>query len=229
MNHPLIELQSVTKVYQSDKLSVPALIDIDLKIEAGELVALMGPSGSGKSTLMHIIGLLDRPTGGQLKLAGELITLSMSDQKLAKLRGQSIGFVFQSFNLLPKIDALSNVLLPTSYQPGAHSSQIIRAQSLLKQVGLAERAVHKPTELSGGEKQRVAIARALINDPAVILADEPTGNLDSTSGQEVIDLLKRLHKKGKTVIIITHDAKIAKQCQRIIQLADGCLVGDSHA
>ncbi len=219
----IIELQNVDKIYQSGKLLVPALLGIDLKIQKGELVAIMGPSGSGKSTLMNIIGLLDRPSTGSLEIDAAPITLTMSDAKLAKLRGQKIGFVFQSFNLLPKISALANVLLPTSYQKGSRRHFRERALDILKQVGLAERVEHKPTELSGGEKQRVALARALINSPEIILADEPTGNLDSTSGQEIIGILKELHRQGKTVVIITHDAAIAKQCQRIVQVRDGHL------
>lgn len=221
---PILELNEVDKIYQSGKLMVPALLKISLTINKGEMVAIMGPSGSGKSTLMNLIGLLDRPSTGELKIDGETVSLSMSDHKLAKLRGRKIGFVFQSFNLLPKLSALTNVLVPTIYQPGKRSEMQKRALSLLEQVGLKDRVAHKPTELSGGEKQRVAIARALINDPEIILADEPTGNLDSKSGQEIMGILQKLHKKGKTIVVITHDQNVAKQCGRTIRLLDGQLV-----
>jgi putative ABC transport system ATP-binding protein len=225
----ILELKDVEKIYQTGKLLTPALLDINLLVKSGEMVAIMGPSGSGKSTLMNIIGLLDRPSNGEVKIGGELIDLSMSDAKLAKLRGKKIGFVFQSFNLLPKLSALANVLLPTSYQKENKNDARKKALALLTQVGLKERTHHKPNELSGGEKQRVAIARALVNDPDIILADEPTGNLDSKSGQEVITLLKELNEKGKTVVIITHDLEIGKQCERIIRLKDGRVVeGGQH-
>ncbi len=220
-----LELTNVEKIYQSGKLMVPALRGINLSIKKGEMVALMGPSGSGKSTLMHIIGLLDRQTNGDVQLDGAPISLTMSDAKLAKLRGKKIGFVFQSFNLLPRLTALGNVLLPTSYQKGNRETYKNRAKALLTSVGLKERLHHKPSELSGGEKQRVAIARALINDPDIILADEPTGNLDSVSGEEIMQVLKDLNKKGKTIIIVTHDPYVAKQCERTIRLKDGQLQG----
>ncbi len=226
---PIIELIAVDKIYQSGKLMVPALLGINLAIKPGAMVAIIGPSGSGKSTLMNILGLLDRPSTGQLTIDGQPINLTMSDTMLAKLRSQKIGFVFQSFNLLPKLSALENVLVPTQYRRDSRAAARERAIKLLKQVGLGERLYHKPTELSGGEKQRVAIARALINNPEIILADEPTGNLDSRSGQEVIDILKTLNRDGKTVIIITHDATIAKQCQTTIALRDGRQVGGSNA
>ncbi len=230
MNTPaLIELTEVNKIYQSGKLLVPALLDINLMIRKGEMVAITGPSGSGKSTLMNIIGLLDRPSTGQFTINSEAIDLTMSDAKLAKLRGRLIGFVFQSFNLLPRLSAVANVLVPASYQKEKRSIQRQRALALLKSVGLADRVLHQPSELSGGEKQRVAIARALINDPDLILADEPTGNLDSKSGQEIVDLLVELNKKGKTVVIITHDPGVAKRCQRIIKIQDGRLVGGHDA
>lgn len=227
-NSPVIELNKVDKTYRTGKLTVPVLHSIDVTIHKGEMVAIMGPSGSGKSTLMNIVGLLDRPTGGELKIDGQAINLSMSDRALAKIRGQKIGFVFQSFNLLPRLSALENVILPATYQK--HSGRAIkeRALQLLKQVGLEERVSHKPNELSGGEKQRVAIARSLINDPEVILADEPTGNLDSKSGKEVLSILHELQKLGKTVILITHDPKIADACERTIQILDGKISGGSN-
>ncbi len=216
----IIELKKIFKAYKLGKMEVPVLFEINLEIKKGDMLAIMGPSGSGKSTLMNIIGLLDRPSSGELVLGGNPITLSMSDRKLAKLRNQKIGFVFQTFNLLSKVSAMSNVLMPTIYNP-KKINYTERAIHLLKEVGLEKRINHKPTELSGGEKQRVAIARALINDPEIILADEPTGNLDSKSGEAILEILAKLHKKGKTVIVITHDAKIAKLCQKIIHIFDG--------
>ncbi len=220
-----IMLKDVQKVYRTGTLLVPVLLGIDLEVKKGEMAAIMGPSGSGKSTLMNIIGLLDRPSQGELILDDKPIDLSMPDSRLAKMRSQSIGFVFQSFNLLPRISALANVLLPASYAKGNRADQEKRAVSLLRQVGLAERMLHKPTELSGGEKQRVAIARALMNNPEIVLADEPTGNLDSKSGAEIMAILKDLNKKGKTIIVITHDPNIARQCDRIIQIEDGKVAG----
>lgn len=219
----IIQLTDINKVYTSGKLVTPALINVTLTIHKGEMVAIMGPSGSGKSTLMNIIGLLDRPTGGKLLIDDNEINLSMSDSKLAKLRGRKIGFVFQSFNLLPRLTALGNVLLPTGYQKVGRTNAKERANKLLEQVGLGERISHRPNELSGGEKQRVAIARALINDPEIILADEPTGNLDSKSGNDIIALLRALNKEGKTIIIISHDSDIAHQCDRTIRIRDGQL------
>ncbi len=219
----IIELKNVDKIYKNGPLMVPALLDINLAIKKGDMVAIMGPSGSGKSTLMNIIGLLDRPSAGELKIDNEPIDLSMSDNKLARFRGKKIGFVFQTFNLLPRLSALENVLVPTTYQKGKRGQVREKALNLLNQVGLKERARHKPSELSGGERQRVAIARALVNDPEIILADEPTGNLDSKSGGEILEILKSLHREGKTIIIITHDEHVAKQCKAIIHLFDGRL------
>lgn len=225
---PIIELQNLNKLYYAGKVEVPALCDINLTIESGEMIAVTGPSGSGKSTLMNIIGLLDRPTEGAYKLDNELISLNMSDRKLARLRALKIGFVFQTFNLLPRITAFENVLLPTIYNKAGSNHRRQRAHDLLIKVGLEKRLRHKPSELSGGEKQRVAIARALVNNPDIILADEPTGNLDSKSGAEVIDILQNLNKEGKTIIIITHDDKIAARCQRRIRLFDGRIMeGDN--
>jgi len=222
----IIELKNLAKTYQLKNLEVPVLHDINLEIKSGEMIAIIGPSGSGKSTLMNIIGLLDRPTSGEFKLKGETITLNMPDKKLAGIRAKTIGFIFQSFNLLPKQSSLANVLLPTAYLKQKNANN--KALELLKKVGLSHRLNHKPTEMSGGEKQRIAIARALINDPEIILADEPTGNLDSKSGQQIIDILKDLNKEGKTIIIITHDEKIAKQCMRTIRLFDGKISGDNN-
>ncbi len=219
----IIQLNSIKKTYKLKKLEVPVLHGIDFIVQPGEMVAIVGPSGSGKSTLMNIIGLLDRPTEGEYLLDGELLTLNMSDRKLAKIRAEKIGFIFQSFNLLPKQTALENVMLPASYikQDGTTKKT---ALELLKKVGLDHRVNHKPTEMSGGEKQRIAIARALINNPDVILADEPTGNLDSKSGRQIMEILKKLNDEGKTILIITHDEKIANQCQKTIHIFDGEVV-----
>ncbi len=219
----IIELKNIDKVYKSGKLEVRALSGINISIKKGEVVAIMGPSGSGKSTLMNILGLLDRPTYGEFMLDGKPISLNMSDRKLAKIRSEKIGFIFQSFNLLPKMSALENVTLPSFYSKKLRGKERVKkAKQILESVGLATRIKHKPSELSGGEKQRVAIARSLTNDPEIILADEPTGNLDSKSGTEVMKILTKLNKeKGKTLIIITHDQNISKHCQRVINLLDG--------
>lgn len=218
-----LSLRGIHKTYRTGSLEVPVLHGIDLEIGSGELVAVMGPSGSGKSTLMNIIGLLDRPTSGSLHLGGHPITLSMSDRTLARIRAEKIGFVFQSFNLLPKLSALSNVLLPTAYHRTRRSNPRAHAESLLRDLGLGSRIRHTPTELSGGEKQRVAIARALVNNPEIILADEPTGNLDSASGSDVMNVLVSLADKGKTVMIVTHDPSVASRCHRIIRIKDGMI------
>jgi len=215
----MIELESITKVYRMGKVEVPALCEVTLSISEGEMVAVIGASGSGKSTLLNIIGLLDRPASGKYLLDGADVG-ELSDNQLAELRNKKFGFVFQDFNLLPRATALSNVELPLIYSGGV-SRRRERAQEALAQVGLAGRAHHKPTEMSGGEQQRVAIARALVNNPLVILADEPTGNLDSRSGDEIISLFRRLHQEGKTVVLITHEADIAAQAQRTIRLHDG--------
>ncbi|MCA9390375.1 ABC transporter ATP-binding protein [candidate division WWE3 bacterium] len=219
-----LRLDHVTKIYSAGTVQVAAIQDVSLDIEEEEMVAIMGPSGSGKSTLMNIIGLLDRPTTGRLQIKGEDINLSMSDRKLARLRSEKIGFVFQSFNLLSHMNSLQNVMMPTTYSDVSRGEAKDRAQELLRLVGLENRADHKPTELSGGEKQRVAIARALINNPEIILADEPTGNLDTQTGQEVLDLLHSLNEEGKTIIIITHDQFVADSCSRSVHLLDGKIV-----
>lgn len=217
----VIELKNVYKTYRSGKLEVKAVCGVNVAVKEGEMVAIMGPSGSGKSTLMHIIGLLDRPTKGTLSINGKKINMEMADSKLARIRSEKIGFVFQQFNLLSRTTALANVLMPATYMPGGKSKYTDKAKELLAEVGLSGREKHKSNELSGGEIQRVAIARALINDPEIVLADEPTGNLDSKSGKDVMDVLKNLNKKGKTVILITHDPKIAKQAGRTIHMLDG--------
>lgn len=219
---PIITLNNLSKIYATKYQKVTALDQVDLDVYAGEMVAVMGPSGSGKSTLMNVIGLLDRPSEGELTIEGTLIDLDMSDQRIAQLRSTKIGFVFQSYNLLPRLSALQNVLLPVQYSKMPKAKE--RARELLKQVGLEARMDHRPNQLSGGENQRVAIARALINDPTVILADEPTGNLDSKSGGEILYILRELNLAGKTILIVTHDQYIANECQRTVRLFDGKLV-----
>lgn len=219
-----IALRGVSKIYGSGPSAVHALRGVTLGIKEGEMVAIQGPSGSGKSTLMQIIGLLERPTEGEVIVDGRPIDLDMPDAELAALRGAKIGFVFQSFNLLPRMSALANVLVPASYRRSGREAAREQAVGLLKNLGLGDRLHHTPAELSGGERQRVAIARALVNNPDIILADEPTGNLDSKSGREVLAILSDLYRQGKTVIVITHDATIASACGRIIKIADGTLV-----
>ena len=224
MDAAVIQLKDVTKVYRSGQVQVHALRGISLEIARGDLVAIMGPSGSGKSTLMNILGCLDQPTAGQYLLDGVDIG-RLSDVQLADIRNRKIGFVFQNYNLLPRTTAVDNVAMPLMYA----RTRVRREKALdaLAAVGLADRADHKPSELSGGEQQRVAIARALINDPAVILADEPTGNLDSKTGLEIIAIFQRLNsERGITVVYVTHDQEIARYTRRIIRLIDGHLAGD---
>ena len=218
----MIELENITKIYRMGKVEVPALRGIDLNIQPGEMVALVGASGSGKSTLMNIIGFLDKPTLGRYTLEGVDVS-RLNDNKLAELRNKKIGFVFQTFNLLPRTSALSNVELPLIYSGGQKRKRAVEA---LERVGLAARANHKPTELSGGEQQRVAIARALVNNPTVILADEPTGNLDSAATAEIVSIFLQLNREGITVLLVTHEPDIAEQAQRIIRLLDGKIVSD---
>ncbi|HBG46601.1 MAG TPA: macrolide ABC transporter ATP-binding protein [Deltaproteobacteria bacterium] len=214
----MIELSGITKRYRLGGEYIEALSSVDLRISKGEFVAVMGPSGSGKSTLMNIIGCLDRPTGGEYALNGIRVE-EMDDDGLAAVRNRNIGFVFQSFNLLSRHTALENVELPLFYagvtEPGAHASRA------LKELGLEKRMGHKPNELSGGERQRVAIARAIVMDPQIILADEPTGNLDSRNGAEVMGIFKELHDKGTTIVMVTHENEIAAHAQRVITIRDG--------
>ena len=218
-----IVAKDLTKVYQMGEVQVHALRGVTLEIKHGEVVAIMGPSGSGKSTLMNIIGCLDRPTSGEYYLDGELVS-GMNDDQLALVRNRKVGFVFQNFNLLSRSSALLNVELPLRYA-GQREKQHERAAVALEAVGLADRMDHKPMELSGGQQQRVALARAIINDPAIILADEPTGNLDSKSGKEILSLLLDMNKKkGTTLIIVTHDPGIAEETERVIRLYDGRVV-----
>jgi putative ABC transport system ATP-binding protein len=223
---PLISLSKVTKTYKlGDDVEVSALRGINLTIKNGEFVAIIGPSGSGKSTLMHIIGILDQPTSGIVALEGKDVE-KLPEEKLAELRNKHIGFVFQAFNLLPKTSALENVELPLIYSNVSASERKNRAIEALRIVGLEERMNHTPSQLSGGQQQRVAIARALVTNPSLILADEPTGNLDSKAGDEIIQLLKDLNKKGNTIVLVTHEREIAEKAKRIIEVRDGLIIAD---
>ena len=219
----MIELEGITKSFQMGEHTMTILKGIDLKVEAGEMVAIMGPSGSGKSTLMNLLGCLDAPSGGRYLLDGTDVT-KLSKKQLAKTRGQRIGFVFQSFNLIPRTDAIHNVELPLVYN-GVRRRRA-KAQAALERVGLGSRMRHVPSELSGGQKQRVAIARALINDPSIILADEPTGALDTQSTTEIMELFTELNDQGCTIIVITHEDEVAEYCSRRVWLRDGNIVSD---
>ena len=221
----VIQAKELTKIYQMGEVEVRALSGVSLQIGRGEVVAIMGPSGSGKSTLMNILGCLDRPTGGEYTLDGELVS-TLNDDQLAGIRNRKVGFVFQSFNLLSRTTALANVELPLRYA-GLVEKRKEKARLALDAVGLSDRMTHRPTELSGGQQQRVAIARALVNEPAIIMADEPTGNLDSKVGQEIMSLLLTLNQeRGTTLIIVTHDPAVARQTRRIIRLIDGLVESD---
>ncbi|EIC2295824.1 ABC transporter ATP-binding protein [Vibrio cholerae] len=222
---PLVELQQICKHYTSGQNVVKALDGVDLTIRHGEFLAILGPSGSGKSTLMNVLGCLDKPTAGRYQLDGHPVD-SLSTQQLAAIRNQKIGFVFQSFNLLEYASALDNVALPLVYAGVKAKDRRRRATELLTRVGLADRLDHKPNQLSGGQKQRVAIARALINQPKILLADEPTGALDSKSGAEIEALFNELHREGRTIIVVTHDNELAKRTKRIVTIRDGQVVSD---
>lgn len=226
MNQTVIDIQGITKTYVNGKLSVPVLHGIDLVVNKGEFVSIMGPSGSGKSTFMNILGCLDRPTTGSYRLNGDEVA-TLSDDELAYVRNKQIGFVFQSFNLLTKLTALENVALPMIYAGVNKKMRIERASQLLQSVGLDERMDHLPSELSGGQRQRVAIARALANNPAIIMADEPTGNLDSKSTIDVMNIFRGLHNEGRTILLVTHEPDIATYASRNVVLKDGIIVEDS--
>lgn len=222
---PLIRMQGVTKTYDAGELAVQALRGIDLDIESGQMVAIIGPSGSGKSTLMHILGCLDAPSDGSYRLEGRDVS-ELSGFQLAAIRNQKVGFVFQTFNLLPKASLLRNVELPLLYAGVSATERRELALEALDRVGLRDRAKHRPAELSGGQRQRAAIARAIVNQPSLILADEPTGNLDTRTGLEILEVFDRMHAKGETIVIVTHDPRIADRCERVVSIVDGRIEDD---
>ncbi len=225
MKDPIIHITGVTKIYDLGRTQVRALAGVDLKIFPNDYVAIMGPSGSGKSTLMNMLGCLDTPTAGQYYFSGEDVA-RMSDNELADIRNRRIGFVFQSFNLLPRSSILRNVELPLVYAGLPKKEREERAMQALEHVGLKDRVRHRPNELSGGQRQRVAIARALVTDPTILLADEPTGNLDSKTGVEIMELFERLYQRGHTIILVTHEDDIAKHARRMVHLRDGLIESD---
>jgi putative ABC transport system ATP-binding protein len=224
----MISMRAIRKVYTMGRVEVEALRGIDLDVAGNEYVAVVGPSGSGKSTLMNILGCLDQPSSGEYVLSGEAVA-GLDRNRLAEIRNKHVGFVFQNFNLLPYASALENVELPLLFAGVPDRDRRTRAAAMLERVGLADRLEHKPTELSGGQMQRVAIARALVNRPALVLADEPTGNLDSASGRAIVELFDELHAAGQTIVIITHDQGVAKLASRVVQIRDGQIVEDRKA
>jgi putative ABC transport system ATP-binding protein len=221
----IIKTQGLKKIYQMGEEQVKALNGVDIEIEKGEYVAIMGPSGSGKSTLMNLLGCLDTPSEGEYWLNGQAVS-SLSDDELAKVRNKEVGFVFQSFHLLPRFSALENIQLPLVYSNVPREERLDRAKKTLEEVDLSDRMHHRPNELSGGQRQRVAIARALINRPSILLADEPTGNLDSNTGRDILNLFERLHSGGNTIILVTHDPEVAAHANRVIRLRDGSVESD---
>jgi ABC-type lipoprotein export system ATPase subunit len=220
MSEYVIDIDSLTKIYQTGKTDFKALNAVTMKIRKGDFVAIMGPSGSGKSTLMNIIGCLDRPTSGTVIIDGENISI-VSDNELAEIRGRKIGFIFQKFNLIPTMSALKNIALPMVFLGGAKADRDRQAAELLGKVGLTKWATHRPSELSGGQQQRIAIARALSNNPSIILADEPTGNLDTKTGEQIMELLVALNKEGKTILLVTHAIALKRFANRVINMLDG--------
>ncbi|MCK4541095.1 MAG: ABC transporter ATP-binding protein [Spirochaetales bacterium] len=220
---PIITAENLVRHYQMGDVTVKALRGVDFFINKGEMVAILGPSGSGKSTLMHLIGCLDTPTDGNLKIDGEDVS-SFNEKKLAGIRNRKIGFIFQQFNLLPRLNVLENVMTPLMYARIPVKDRKVRAEEAIERVGLSDRITHRPYELSGGQKQRVAIARALVTEPTLILADEPTGSLDSETGHSILTLFKELHDEGNTIIMVTHDPEIGSMCRRKIHLFDGRIV-----
>ena len=228
MSEPFIRIGGLRKTYTMGRVSVHALAGVDLAIEPNTFAVIMGPSGSGKSTLLHLIGGLDRPTAGHIDVDGQSLE-ALDENALAVFRRRSVGFIFQSFNLISSMTALENVAFPMRFARSSRRQRQSRALALLQQVGLEDRARHRPTELSGGQQQRVAIARSLVNDPKLILADEPTGNLDTASGASIMQLLSDLHRSGKTVIVVTHDARMTQFATLTVQLLDGCIVNGSSA
>lgn len=224
----VIDVRDLARVYRMGRIEVPALSSVSFAIQSGEMVAIMGPSGSGKSTLLNLLGLLDRPTAGTYRLAGDEVS-RLSDERLAQTRNRRVGFVFQSYNLVAQMTALENVVLPLQYRGVPARRRREMAVAALDAVGVLDRQSHRPAEMSGGQQQRVGIARALAGEPDVLLADEPTGNLDSATGQAVLDLFRELNARGRTVVIVTHDQEVATACQRVIALRDGRVLSDGKS